>query len=1036
MTFMNKRIKIFAAGSLMAFSMLSATAQTTANPVKISGVVTDADGVPVIGAVVNSSKFGNQAITDADGYYELTVNDGSDGIVCQYVGHNAKNISLKAAQSNGNISMGEPSGSLDEIINLGYTKVTRRELTGAVSVVSGNVLAKSPESNLGKTFAGRLPGMTVMENDGEPGRGATSSSANGLSLIIRGLTTANGHKPLIIIDGQVCPNVNYTYITPEEIENVTVLKDASALAIYGIEGGNGAVVITTKHGQLGDTRVSVYVDESLQQATKTPMSISAGDYARLRNQAAYNDGLGNYALFSQKQIDGYDDPTNDLYQGSDLYGDLFNKTQWMTRAGLTLSGGTERVKYFANVNYMYESSPFKTEENKYWKYNPSPNTNRFNFRSNVDVKINNWLSAFMGISGSVNAVKTAGDSNANIYAALFKLPPTLGNYLTPLYDADGNKITDGGQVVTIDGVSNPVYGMLNKSGFIEFLRTNINAQGGLTADLSGLTKGLSLSGIVAYQTNSNNKQTTSQDFQTWVRNNNEDAVEYVRLGTSENDPLSYSKTRQMYYNINLMARIDYKRTFGNNYVSALAYFMHQNSEIENNSGAEILPYKRESVGLTATYGFMNRYFINGAVAYSGSEQFHPDHRFYWTPSVSASWIASDEAFLRGAKPYVSLIKPRVSYGINDNDQLGVARGSYWDNVDYQGNQGMRGNPMLAPEKIKKFDVGIDLGFFNNELSVSFDWFKQRCDNVLISSSTLVPSYQGVPLEYYPMVNEGKIKNQGFEVAALYTKPINRDWTVFVGGSFSYNHNEMEDMKEIYREGYYVPYAKKGQSIGQKWGYMIDYSNGNGMFNFADEITGCGLDYSALGTPRLGDFKYMDLNGDGVIDAKDKAPIGYSNVPRGNYTINAGFTYKNFEVSMLFQGTTQRSVVLSGAGSYETPNQGIFSDIHLNAWTEERWLNGETIEYPALSVSKSTSLTDNSYFIQDGTYFKLRNAEIAYSLPTNICRKIKASKIRFSLTGQNLFTISHLRSKHIDPEIGDLASFPTYRVINLGVKVTF
>lgn len=1029
---MKRRIKIFAAGSLLAVSALPAFAQSTANPVKIKGVVTDADGLPVIGAVVSSQKFGNQATTDADGYYELTVNDGSDGIVCQYVGVDAKKVDLKRAQVNGNISMGEPSGPLDEIIDLGYYKVTRRELTGAVSMVNGSVLAKSPESNVGKTFAGRLPGLTVLENNGEPGRGASSSSANGLSLIIRGLTTSNGNKPLIIIDGQVCPNVNYTYITPEEIETVTVLKDASAMAIYGIQGGNGAVVITTKHGKIGDTRVSVYVDESLQQASKTAMSISAGDYARMRNQAAYNDGLGKYALFSQDAIDGYDDPSNPLYPSSDLYSDLFNKTQWMTRAGLTVSGGTERVKYFANVNYMYESSPFKTEENKKWKYNPSPNTNRFNFRSNVDVNINSWLSAFMGISGSVNAIRTAGDSNANVYGALFKLPPTLGSPTTPMFDAEGNALANGGQIVTIDGVSSPVYGMLNRSGFIEYLKTDINAQGGLTADLSGLTKGLSVSAIVAYQTSSNNKQSTVQDYQTWVRSKNADILEYTRLGTTENTPLSYSKTRQMYYNQNLMARVDYKRTFGKNYVSALLYFMHQNREIET----QALPYKRESLGMTATYGFKDRYFIRGDVAYSGSEQFHPDHRFYWTPSVSATWIASDESFLRGLKPWVSLIKPRASWGINDNDQLGDERMLYEDYVNWQGVQGMRGNPMIAPEKIKKLNIGIDLGFFNNELSVSFDWFKQNCDNVLISSSSIIPSYQGVPLEYYPMVNDGKIKNRGFEVAALYTKPLNKDWTIFIGGSYSYNHNTIVDMKETYREDYYMHYAKAGNSIGQRTGFIIDYSNGNGMFNFPEEITGCNLNYSALGTPRLGDFKYKDLNGDGIINAKDKAPIGYSNVPRGYYAFNGGFTYKNFEVSFLFQGITKRSIVLDGIGSYETPNQGVFSDIHMNAWTEERWLNGEQIDYPALSISKSTSLTDNDYFIQDGTYFKLRNAEIAYNLPLNICRKIKASKIRFALNGQNLFTISHLRSKHIDPEIGEISSFPTYRVINLGVKVTF
>ncbi len=1021
---------------MMSVASIPAFAQDAASPLKIRGVVCDADGIPVAGAMIKSSNNGNEAITDLNGNYEITVNDGSKYLNYHYVGYSPRTVAVNIAAGNGNVSMGEPAGSLDEIIDLGYYKVTRRELTGAVSTVSGSVLAKSPESHLGKTFAGRLPGLTVMENNGEPGRAATSSSANGMSMIIRGLTTSNGNKPLIIIDGQISPNANYMYITPEEIESVTVLKDASAMAIYGIQGGNGAIVISTKRGRVGRNSVSVYFDESLQHVTKTPFEISAGDYARLRNQAGYNDGLGRFSQFSQQEIDNFDDPTNSLYSTYDPYNELFNKTMWMTRAGLSINGGTDRLQYYANVNYMHESSPFKTEENKAWDYNPKPSIDRFNFRSNIDVKINSWLGAMMRISGTINRIKTAGDSNGNVYTALFKLPPTLYGSLSSVLEKDGEITHEGNQVLTIDGVDNPVYGMLNRSGFIEHLKADISAQGGLNADLSMLTKGLSLSAVVAYQTSSNNRTSTKQDYQRWVANRNGDEVTFTRLGSDENTPLSYSKYRQMYYNINLSAFANYKRTFGDHYINSMAYIFYQERQTESADGAEILPYKRESMGVTATYGFKNRYFIRGDIAYSGSEQFHPDHRWHATPSVSATWIASDESFMQGLKPWVDLVKLRFSWGINDNDQLGDGRMLYADNVDYQGKEYMRGNPLLAPEEIKKINYGIDLGFFNNDLSLSFDYYNQKCDNVLISSSTLIPSFQGVPLEYYPMVNSGKIKNHGFEIAALYNKAINRDWTVFIGGSYSYNKNEMVDMKEVYREGYAYPYAKAGQSIGQKWGYLIDYSNGNGMFNFKEEIAASGLDYSALGTPRPGDFIYKDLNNDGKIDAKDKAPIGYSNIPRGYYSINGGFAWKNFEVSFLLQGTTKRSVDLSGIGSYETNNQGVFNDIHMNAWTEERWTAGEKIDYPALSITKSTSHTDNDYFIQDGSYLKLMNAEIAYTLPYSVSKKLFAEKIRFALNGQNLFTIDHLRSKHIDAEIGELSAFPTYRVFNLGVKVTF
>ncbi len=1011
----------------------AAIAQDAANPLKIRGTVLDSDGIPVAGAMVKSSNNGNEAVTDIDGNYEITVTDGSKSLNYNFIGYKTRTISVSKAAENGIVSMGEPSGSLDEIIDLGYYKVTRRELTGAVSVVGGTELAKSPESNLGKTFAGRLPGLTVMEENGEPGLVAQSSSNNGLTMIIRGLTTANGNKPLIIIDGQISPNENYMYITPEEIETVTVLKDASAMAIYGMQGGNGAIVIRTKSGRIGANKVSVYFDEALQQSSKTPYSISAAEYATLRNQAGYNDGLGKFSQFSQEQIDGYS-ATNHAYNP---YNDLFNKTMWMTRAGMSLTGGTERLQYYANVNYMHESSPFKAEENKNWEYNPAPGIDRFNFRSNIDVKINSWLSAMMRISGSINRVKTAGSTNASVYSALFKLPPTMyGSLSTVVNDEEGNIVHKGNEVLTVDGVTDPVYGMLNRSGFIEQLKADVLSMGGLNADLSMVTEGLSASAVVAYQLSSNNNQSTLQKYQRWIAVQNGDEVNFQRLGSDENTPLSYAKTRQMYYNLNLSAFANYKRTFGDHYVSSMAYIFYQDLQTESTSGAAILPYKRESMGITATYGFKNRYFIRGDVAYSGSEQFHPDHRWYTTPSVSGTWIASDESFIQGIKPWVSLVKLRLSYGLNDNDQLGDGRMLYADNVDYQGNEFTRGNPLLAPEKIYKTNYGIDLGFFDNDLSVSFDYFRQHCDNVLISSSTLVPSFQGVPLDYYPLVNEGRIKNHGFEVAALYHKAINRDWTVFVGGSFSYNKNEMVDMKEVIRDGYAYPYAKAGQSIGQKWGYLIDYSNGNGMFNFSDEISGCGLDYSALGTPRPGDVKYVDLNKDGKIDSKDRAPIGYGDIPRGYYSINGGFAYKNFEVSFLFQGTTKRSITLSGVGAFETENQGVFNDIHMNAWTEDRWNAGEKIDYPALSLSKSTSHNDNDYFIQDGSYLRLKNAEIAYTLPHKISKKAFAEKIRFALNGQNLFTIDHLRSKHIDAEIGKLSAFPTYRVINLGVKVTF
>lgn len=1023
------KIGIALAFGLLPFGM---NAQTASNPMQIKGQVLGSDNQPIAGATITSTNKRNTAITDIDGRYKITVNDGSKYLTINYVGSPSRTIDVNTALKNGDVKLEDEAAVLDQMVAIGYQTISRRELTGATASVSGTTLDRSAETHLGKSLAGQLSGLTIIENNGEPGRPASSSSANGISMLLRGQSTINGTKPLIIIDGQVSPDFNYMYITPEEIESVTVLKDAALTAIYGIQSGNGAIIITTKRGKVGKTAITVYADEAMQEATHTPLFVNSYDYARMRNQAGVNDGKGVFSQFSEQDTNLF--ATGDeLHQNNDWYNLYTNKRIWMTRAGMSLTGGTERLRYYANMNYMHESSPFKTEKNA--KYDPEPATNRFNFRSNIDVSITSYLKAFMGISGTINNVKTAGEINGDVYSSLFALPPTMWGPTTPLTDKDGNILNNGGQVITIDGVNNPTYGILNRSGYRQILKADIMAQGGLTFDLDMVTPGLSLTGVVGYETSATNQTNTLQDYQSWVRTNDLTTLDFTRLGAVENTPLSYSKTRKMFYNINLSAFANYRRSFGNHFINAQGYVSYQNRETETLTGADMLPYYRETFGINATYGFMNRYYVRGDFGYAGSEQFHPDHRWTPTPAVSGTWILSEEEFMRGLNPWLSLAKLRASYGITANDQLDDARMLYSDYVDYQGNEGMRGNPLLAPEKIRKQNYGIDLGFFNNELQISFDWFKNNCDNLLIQSSKLIPIYQGVPLDYYPMINAGKIENKGYEISANWTKNLGRDFTITLGGSFSHAKNTILDVKEVARDGYAYPYEMKGQSIGQKWGYLIDYSNGNGYYNFQDEIKGSGLTYS-FGTPRLGDFRYKDLNNDGTIDAKDRMPIGYSHVPQNYYAFNGGFNWKGFEVNVLFQGVSKRSVALSGVGAYEYMNQGVFSDIHMNAWTPERWINGEEISYPALSLAKSTSHVDNSFFIMDGSYLRLKNAEIAYTLPKAAGKFMKAQSIRISLRGQNLFTIDHLRTKHIDPEIGDLNAFPTYRSFDLGVKVTF
>ncbi len=1006
---------------------------------QLKGVVKDKYGAPLYGALVSTENGNDKYITDVEGLYNIEIKDGSRFLTFSYVGY--KNLKVSLDEVSGgelDVELLFDSRYEDEVIPLGYIDQRRNAIAGAVSTVSGQKLAKSPVANLSQTLAGNLPGLTTIETNSELSR-------SGVEKYIRGRGTENGNDMLVIIDGVICPNTNYEYISPEEIESVAILKDAASTAMYGILGGNGVLVIETKRGNIGKPRVGVRFDQSFQQMTRRPDIQNSREYAEMRNQAGYNDGLGAYSQFSATAIEKYRAQNDVLYPNNNYYDMFLRDLAFMQRTGIDVSGGSERVKYYSNVNYMHQSLPFKITDEPGRSYDPTPGNHWVNFRSNLDIKINNYLDGFLRLNGNVKSEKRAGSSNgghegitnATIYTSLFNLPPTMYGPLTPtVTDENDPGYLYSNQVITHDNEENPTYGILNRSGYGIDIVTNIMAQAGLNLKMDFLTKGLSMSGLFAYQTNSVHTSNTSQDYSLWVRSADESSLTFQKKGTSENTALVYYKTNLFYYNLNVFGNIKYQRMFGDHSIDAMGYAFYLQQERENTgAGNNVLPYKRMHFGASATYGYKDRYFLKGDIGYSGSDAFHKDNRFTTTPAVSAAWVVSKEDFLADVTP-LSYLKLRASYGISANDNLGSTRFLYMDDIRTDNNfEGTIGNPKLEAEKMKMWNFGLDFGLFN-ALNVTFDYFDQQCDNMLVSSSGLVPIYQGTALDYYPKTNTGKMTNKGFEVGVDYRHKINKDWTALLGFSFAQNKNKVISINESpYSDDYAYPYRSEGFAYGQKWGYLIDYSNGSGLFNMQSEIDNCGLDY-AFGTPRLGDFIYKDLNGDGIIDEQDQAPIGYSSIPQQYYTVTGGFNYRNFEFSFMFQGTGKVSGTLSGIGAYEYASQGFFTDMHKNAWTEERFLNDQKIEGPALALSQSTSHVENDYYIVDASYLRLRNLEIAYTLPLRLSGKVFADKIRFSLNAQNLFTIDHMPSKYIDPETGSMSKFQPYRVYNAGVSLTF
>ena len=779
--------------------------------------------------------------------------------------------------------------------------------------------------------------------------------------------------------------------------------------------------------------VEAYADQTFQQVTRRPQFINSSRYAGLRNEAGERDGLGNYSQFTQDEIDLFEAGDDPRYPNNNWFDQYIKDVVMRQRVGVNVAGGTDKFRYYSNLSFVHQNQPLIIAEEADRKYDPTPNVNIGNFRTNMDIKFNDYISGYMRLTGNVKReVLAGGHMGWNVYGQIFNQPPTMFGPLSPINEVDP-ELSE--QVVTVEDLDNPVYGMLNRSGYRTVIETNILAQTGLKMDLDFLAEGLSVSGGMAYQTYVRNETGTNQSYRRLMRDGDYSILDnFIQYKTFENTPLSYNKGSVFFYYLNFLGTIDYNRRFGDHSINASAHTYYLKQETESGgSSSDVLPYKRQNFGFSTLYGYKDKYFLKADMAYSGSEQFHPDYRYAFTPAVSAAWITSKEDFFQS--DVISLLKFRASYGINGSDQLGGHRFLYLDNIRSDGSELARGNPMLEAEKIKKLNAGINLGVLNM-FTFDFDYFSHHVDNMLINSSSRIPDYQGSPLSYFPKLNEGEMENKGFEASLGFNKNISKDFSIFAQANFMQAKNKVLNINEpSLGDDYANPYRTQGYSIGQLWGYQIDRSNGNGMFNSTEELANSNLTYS-FGSPRVGDFIYKDLNNDGTIDEKDMAPLGHSRLPQQEFSLVGGFNWKKWDFSFLFHGVKNSSQFLSGIGAYENEGKGIFNDIHMNAWTPERYASGQEISYPALSLSRSTNHVSNDFFLTDRSYLRLRNVEVAYTLPDQLSGKINSEKIRVALNIQNLFTLDNMNSKYIDPEIGSMNTFQPYRVFNISISANF
>lgn len=1023
----------------------------------ITGKVLDENNQPMPGVTIIVDGTTNGTMTGSDGTFTLGGVPSGATVIVSCIGYTDQ--VLPEGKSNYVVSLVPDSEMLEETVVVAFGQQKKLSVTGAISTVASADLRKTTSTRLDNALAGRVTGLTSMQSGGgQPG-------VDGATMYLRGAATTNGKSPLILVDGVERDNIRT--IDMNEVESISVLKDASATALYGVQGANGVILIQTRKGQKGKAQLNISVDQSWTSFTKEPSRLHSWEYCELRNEALMNDRQA--PEFSEETIAKFRNPLLGLdpsspdydnqvairkavYCDNDYYRMYLKSNTPQTRANANISGGTDFVNYFVNVGYIHQGGNLNTESPDYLGYDPQCYMNRLSLRSNLDFHITKNLTASLNIASYAENVNMPavgdlyrGDQSWMITDIIYQSQTILPISPGPVTDPRFGGVSDG--VVGYNYLDRSAYEIINRRGFHTNKRKNLNTQFSVNWDLGELvTKGLSVNGMAAYDTyNIGVLEGRKKERVYNVRvDYDSETLSYSSSNGDKIEPLTMTSSRFSNYQIYVQGSINYARTFGKHNVTAMATAYRRFWE---GTSADI-PYNVLGTAARATYSFDDRYLVESNLGYNGSEQFAPSKRFGLFPSGSIGWIASNESFLKGNK-YLTWLKFRASYGLVGNDSMGGLRFLYQDDNKIQsGNgfvqglggkivkEGLIGNKSITWELSKKMNLGVEIGLFK-DFRINVDYFTEKRDQILLKRRT-VPSFQGVSSDYIPRVNMGKVDNHGVDVEVSYSHTFNRDFSISSRVNFGFNDNTAIELDEPMRsEEYAYQYHEEGFRLGQEFGYLIDWdSPGNGYFTSQDEIDSY-YPYGFGGKPRVGDFVYKDVNGDGVIDQKDLSPIGYSTtVPGLNYGISLGLNFKGIDFNVLFSGLGRYSKYYSGQGVVEWTKQGTYFDWTRNGWTEERYKNGEKITYPAISTTKTVSHTENDFFIQNRSFLRLKNIELGYTLPERFLSKVGVKALRVYVSGQNLFVWDNLRITHIDPEQNNSYGYPITKNVTLGLNINF
>ena len=1028
-----------------------ASTEQQQNKRKISGRVTDIKGEPLIGVNVTVDGDANGSITNMDGLYEIFVTKKSVVLKFTYIGFKTSEIRTNASTNIYDVTLEEQVNELEETVIVGYGTQRKISNIGAQSSMKMEDI-KTPSASLTTTLAGRLAGVVAVQRTGEPGKDAAD-------IWIRGISTPNTSSPLVLVDGV---ERSFNDIDPEDIESLTTLKDASATAVYGVRGANGVILIKTKPGKVGKPTVSTDYYESFTRFTKMVDLADGITYMNAANEAMRNDGIAT--KYTEDQIRNTiagKDPY--LYPNVDWLKEIFNDWGHNRRVNVNVRGGSEKVAYYASVSYFNETGMTVTDKNIN-TYDSKMKYSRYNFTTNLNIDVTPTTKVEIGAQGYLGEGNYPAISSADLYNAAMSISPVE---YPKMFFVNGEAFVPG--TSTNNNFNNP-YSQATRRGYDNLTKNQIYSNLRVTQDLDMLTKGLKLTAMYAFDVY--NEIHVHQDRAESTYNFLDTSVPYDMNGQpilqriyEGSNVLSYKQETSGNKKTYLEASLNYDRTFNDDHRVSALFLFNQQSKLLYPKGTleDAIPYRMMGIAGRATYSWKDRYFAEFNIGYNGAENFSPKHRFGTFPAFGVGWVVSNEKFWQPLSKAVSFLKIRYTDGKVGNSEVSDRRFMYLDQMKENGDYGYKFGPNgtkwagyetvnmavdLIWEESRKQDLGIDLKLFNDDLSIVFDLFKERRENILLKREHSMPSFLGYNTSA-PYGNIGIIENKGFDGTIEYNKRINKDWVIALRGNVTFNKDkwiqgELPEQKYEWMNQY-------GRNINGAKGYVAE-----GLFTQAEiddmarweSLSAANKAItpkpfaSQFGTVKAGDIKYKDLNNDGQIDAYDQTYISRGDVPTTVYGFGFTVGWKDLSVGMMFQGVAGAERVLNGSSINPFNGGGGSGNLYSNIddrWTEEN--PDQNAFYPRLSYGSETTSSINNFqkstwWVRNMNFLRLKTLQLSYNLPKPWVNKVHLKNAAVYVMGTNLFTLS--RFKLWDPELNtdNGASYPNTTSYSVGINFTF